>query len=405
MLALSETHGRADQPSVLPHLDGYKVFNTERSGADKGGGGLSIVYKDTLVSHQWLPSVQPEHEYVKNERQWLLLNSQTGSKIAFLHCYIACQNFSSDNFIEWNQDLFKLITVEAIQLRRQGFTVVSMGDFNTRVGQIPGLEGNKPDTNRNFPMFMTFITEVNLFILNTLPTSKGLFTRFMGGHNGSEGASLLDYGLIDGDHVGSVSSFVIDAQARFACGSDHALLECEIISDSPHHIHWDFHDVLQYNFTESSDFSGYQTHLDEAISTISVAEFAKLGSPDMLSHLCGSYSSSAKKAFGLKMRGRRKQGKRLPQEILNKIHLKNHMARSINLARLNQPALYTDTKEQELLSLKLEIKNSISDFKLKKRQRLRSKLLKADPSRKRFWRFLKNQVKAAGQISALYKVG
>lgn len=404
MLALSETHCRADQPSVLPPIPGYTIFNTERSGADKGGGGLSIVYRDSLVAHQWLPSVLPEYEFVKNERQWLLLNSQAGSKCAFLHCYIACQSFTSDSFIEWNESLFKLITSEAIQLRRQGFAVVSMGDFNTRVGQLNGLEGNKPDTNRNFPMFMTFISEVNLFILNTLPLSKGLFTRFMGGHNDPEGASLLDYGLIDGDHVGNVCSFAIDDQARFDCGSDHALLECEILLDSQRQVQWAFHDVLQYNFNDNSDFSCYQKHLDDAVSSLSLTEFSKLDSAEMLSHLCESYSSSAKKAFGLKMKGKRKQRTSLPKDIISKIQVKNYLSRSINSAFLNQSPQYTADQEQELATLKMEIRNSISDFKLKKRHRLRSKLLRADPTRKRFWRFLKNQIKAAGQITALYKV-
>ena len=404
MLALSETHCRADQPSVLPPIPGYTIFNTERSGADKGGGGLSIVYRNTLVAHQWLPSVSPEHEFVKNERQWLLLNIQAGSKCAFLHCYIACQNYSSDSFIEWNENLFRLITKEAIQLRRQGFTVISMGDFNTRVGQLNGLEGNKPDTNRNFPMFMTFVAEVNLFILNTLPTTKGLFTRFMGGHNDPDGASLLDYGLIDGDHVGNVCSFAIDDQVRFDCGSDHALLECEIFMDSSRKINWSFHEVLQYNFNDNSDFSSYQRHLNETVSALSMTEFSKLESKEMLSHLCDSYTSSAKKAFGLKFKGKRKQRTSLPKEIISKIQIKNHMSRTINSALLNQPSQVTEDQEQELVALKLEIKNSINDFKLRKRHRLRSRLLRADPTRKRFWRFLKNQIKAAGQITALYKV-
>ena len=297
-----------------------------------------------------------------------------------------------------------MITMEAIKLRRQGFSVISMGDFNTRVGQIPGLEGNKPDTNRNFPMFMTFITEVNLFILNTLPISKGVFTRFMDGHNGPAGASLLDYGLIDGDHVGNVTSFVIDDQARFDCGSDHALLECEILLDSSPHLNWAFHDVLKYNYNDSSDFTDYKKHLDEAVSSVTLTEFTNMNSPEMLSHLCGSYRSAAKLSFGLKTHRKKKQGVTLPREIITKIQFKNHLARSINSARMSQPLSNTDQLEQELSALKLEIKNSISDFKLKKRQRLRSKLLKADPSRKRFWRFLKSQIKEAGQISALYKV-
>ena len=40
-----------------------------------------------------------------------------------------------------------------------------MGDFNTRVGNMAGLEGNTPDTNNNYPMFMNFIAEVNMTII------------------------------------------------------------------------------------------------------------------------------------------------------------------------------------------------------------------------------------------------
>ena len=105
---------------------------------------------------------------------------------------------------------------------------LAMGDFNTRVGEIPGLEGNTPDTNKNLPMFMNLVSQVNMTIINTLPISKGLFTRFMD-NSGSKGSmSLLDYGLVDNDNVSNVTSFVIDEDARFSCGSDHALLECDI---------------------------------------------------------------------------------------------------------------------------------------------------------------------------------
>ena len=49
-----------------------------------------------------------------------------------------------------------------------------MRDFNTRVGELPGLEGNTKDTNNNYPMFMTFIQQVNMTIINTLPITKGI---------------------------------------------------------------------------------------------------------------------------------------------------------------------------------------------------------------------------------------
>ena len=56
--------------------------------------------------------------------------------------------------------------------------------------------------------------------------------------NGS--ASLLDYGLIDAGNVSNITSFVIDEQARYACGSDHALLECELQYSAKRVIKWKF---------------------------------------------------------------------------------------------------------------------------------------------------------------------
>ena len=136
---MSETHGRADQPSIITPMDGYTAWSVERSGSDKAGGGLVLLYKESLVAHQWCPMVPPEMEYVKNERQWLLLNNQTGDRCAFLHCYVACQNFASDDFVQWNEDLFHLLTKEAISLRRQAFMVIAMGDFIHELVRFLGL--------------------------------------------------------------------------------------------------------------------------------------------------------------------------------------------------------------------------------------------------------------------------
>ena len=225
---MSETFGRADQPSRVDAKAGYLTWNTERSGSDKGGGGLTMYYRDSLKAHQWSPSVPANLEYIMNERQWLLVDGHK-EKCAFLHVYIACQSTSSDNFLKWNEDLFFLITQEALQLRERGFLVLAMGDFNSRVGQIPGLENNTPDTNRNTPMFLNFLNQINLLIINTLPLSRGLFSRFMNSTGRPGTRSLLDYGLIDGEHSNTVTSFVIDEDARHDAGSDHALLECTLL--------------------------------------------------------------------------------------------------------------------------------------------------------------------------------
>ena len=182
-----------------------------------------------------------------------------------------------------------------------------MGDFNSKVGKIPGLEANNPQTNKNQPLFMNFISEVNLFIINTLPLSKGLFTRFMSNSSHPDSKSLLDYGLTDGDHVHTVSSFVIDESARYDCGSDHALLECEVVFGSTPHVTWAFTEVLQYDFKDDSDFTGFQTTLDQKLSSISLPSFSKLKTLEMLPHITESIKSSALHTFGLKIKNTAKR--------------------------------------------------------------------------------------------------
>ena len=253
-------------------------------------------------------------------------------------------------------------------------------------------------------MFQTFVSEVNLFILNTLPTSKGVFTRFMGDGNQPDTSSLLDYGLIDSDHVNSCTSFTIDDQARFDCGSDHALLECDIVMGRSPRTTWSYHDVLQYNYNDNTDFTAYKQALDINMSDVSLTNFTDLKSDEMLNHISKNLNLSAKQVFGLKVKKGKGSCKRLPKNIVSMIKTKNNLSK---LLRVSPPPLREDREqmELELQAMKLKIKDSIADIKFKKRAHLRSKLLRADPSRKRFWRFLKSQIKAAGVITAVYKVG
>ena len=218
--------GRADQPSSVINIAGYaEPWKTERSGNDKGGGGLIIYYKENLKVHRHEPIVPTDLRHVQNERQWLLITGG-GNKCAFLHVYMACQTSRNDDYLQWNDNLFSLLKQEAQGLKRQGFMILAMGDFNSRCGRIEGLESNTADMNNNSVMFFNFLEETNLLIINSLPIARGLFTRFMYGPDHQRSCSLLDYGLIDQDYSDTVTSFVIDSDARFKAGSDYALLEC-----------------------------------------------------------------------------------------------------------------------------------------------------------------------------------
>ena len=369
----------------------------------KAGGGLCLYYHDSLRAHCWSPSVPTDMQLVEKERQWLLFDGV--EKLALLHVYIACQTSQNDGFIEWNEQLFSLITAETIRLRREGFTVMALGDFNTRVGQIPGLEANHPSTNKNTSRFLDFITEANLVIINTLPVSHGLFSRFMG--DSSENGVLLDYGLIDSDHVRNITSFIIDEKARYDAGTDHALLVATLVFSAKTRLSWCQKDAIRYDFCHGSSFATFQDNLDKNVCSIPHSYFSSLSTSEMLPHLIHSLNESGKQAFGIKLKKIRK-GRKLPKSLILAIKAKNRLAAEVAEAHEAHPPLAPELLQQlknKLIVSKLELKDMISDFKLTRVHHIRSKVLRHDPTRRKFWRFLSSQIKAAGTISGLYDSG
>ena len=90
-----------------------------------------------------------------------------------------------------------------------------------------------------------------------LGTPWGLFTRFLNCNEGGS-KSILDYGLVDSSHLNYVTSFTIDKEARFDCGSDHALLVADVRYGRKNSITWRYNDALQFNITPSTNFKAYQ---------------------------------------------------------------------------------------------------------------------------------------------------
>ena len=66
-----------------------------------------------------------------------------------------------------------------------------------------------------------------------------------------------------------------------------------------------------------------------------------------------------------------------------------------------QQAFLENDRSADLLKLKLidmkhEVDNMFADIRLRKRTKLRSRLLKEDKSRKKFWQFVKSQAQMEG---------
>ena len=120
----------------------------------------------------------------------------------------------------------------------------------------------------------------------------------------------------------------------------------------------------------------------------------------MLPHISETINQSALKCFGLKVK-KKKRGKKLPRHVIDLINAKNVLAKDLaNKISLLDPK-EAKQLQADLPSLKTKIKDAKADILLGRRNRIRAKLLLADPTRKRFWRFLKSQIKAAGHITAL----
>ena len=105
--------------------------------------------------------------------------------------------------------------------------MVSMGDFNSKIGRIEGLEFNNPILNENEASFTRFVGDHGLVIVNTLPFATKKFTRFP--YWGDDRAkSVLDYALVDSNFISNVSRFVVVEPPRFDFELDHVLIECNV---------------------------------------------------------------------------------------------------------------------------------------------------------------------------------
>ena len=120
----------------------------------------------------------------------------------------------------------------------------------------------------------------------------------------------------------------------------------------------------------------------------------------MLPHITESLNKSAVKSFGLNIK-KKKSGRKLPRTLIQLIETKNSVAKRLFNESDTLDPLEVEKLQAELKNLKQNVHDSKADLLLNRRYRLRSKLLLADPTRKKFWRFLKSQSKATGNISAL----
>ena len=400
--ALSETHFRADVPRSRYDIAGYRSWHTDRSGQDKGGGGLTLYYREDLRAHCHLPNVAPEHQYVSNERQWLLLEGGR-RRVALLSTYMACVS-SQNDYITWNTDLYTMMTMEARHLRTKGFAIIGFGDFNAKIGRVPGMDDNCPNLNANSPLFKDFTDSLDLIIMNTLPICKGLFTHFTERPGTPFSKSVIDFGLVDGDIASMVTSFVIDSDARIKCGTDHSLLKATFSFTYCPTVSTQHKDVLSFDMSDPNQKEKYCRDLDKRIQGMPFHQFQTSSSAEQLQHLTTSALASCRDHFQTKPKKSSKRRNQLPATVITAIKTRDKLREELNALTdpdTGDPQLAI-ILEQKYQQHKTKVTDLVHDIRLKRRTRLRARLLTGDATRRKFWDFVKHHYKSLQNINAAY---
>jgi len=104
-----------------------------------------------------------------------------------------------------------------------------MGDFNSRVGSVPGqgITGNSSDITKNGERFIAFLNGGNFTHINgQSDLTTGLWTR-----QRANSRSVLDYAVISSEHLHTVRNLFIDDHGLYSGGSDHNFLFLSLMDE------------------------------------------------------------------------------------------------------------------------------------------------------------------------------
>ena len=322
---------------------------------------------------------------------------------------MACSSTGPHDHQQWNTDLYDMMIHEAAVLRRLGFAIVALGDYNAKVGKIPGMDGNHPNLNSNSHLFSAFVKSLNLTILNTLPISEGLFTHFVEREGLDFSESVLDYGLADPDLSTFITSFIIDSDARVDCGTDHALISTTFeFNGSKIAQRTVKSDIIKFKLPLDKDYSCFDKHFTEHPQLPAVGVFNSLSVEEMASILTTVLFDACHKSFHMPEKNKRPKRRHwLPPDIVKQIKIRRIF--QTKLCRLQtekrgdklfSPVL---SKLEALLYIqRSKVRVLLSEFKQRRAARVRNRLLKNETKLGNFWKFLRHHCRSTQQLSASY---
>ena len=422
LVFLLETKRRDDEVNELLELPGYKSIESLRSSenGDKMGGGIAVLckLKEGLVFKSYDPDISDKQSaFVRKERQWVTVESES-RKTAVCGLYLGCQN-SGDTHGVWNDLIYNQVQIEIVSLRKQGYRIVLLGDFNGHIGSVlgQGIPGNHSEINTNGWRLLSFLKNADLVHINgavanpgdwTSKLTKGLWTRQRGGRS-----TILDYGVVSKEHVDTVVKMEVDDEGKLPCGnSDHnwllLIVKDNFVKQNRKMVVDEIKEV--WNISEESDWKPFTAYIESQIQSIDESTITKHANC-----LSGALLNGLKSVFGLKKIKAQTKRVALPNGIVQELKIKKELKQKFLKAQKE----YSDkcaisvekmTRPESLISLEEKVKdqnqrvdNLTSVFKKMRRKEAAYKCRgNSIKSRKNFWRYVSGKSKKTSGKSALY---
>lgn len=415
MCILLETKRRIEEDDDSLAIPGYDLTEVRRSdmAGDKGGGGICFYMRkaDGLLFGDYDPDIlDPDHAFVRNERVWKTVESLHG-KTAVCAVYAGFQA-PDDRNQYWNDSLYSVLRTEVADLRKRGFRVVLMGDFNGHVGNCPngGIVGNNADVNRNGTRFLNFLLDCKCIHLNGVSDLvTGLWTRQRGGVS-----SILDYAAISMEHASSVLSMYIDDRGVYGGASDHNWIFLDL-SDKfvkKGRVNKVLKKKQSWKISETQDWSGFKSTVDALVD----ANDMSVDSNTLAHQVSEMLIEAGHINIGLKkscLSGRSMASLSLPRGVVDALQLRRHLesnwktkmsSYSSLVPTMRTVALKDEVTEAEKLFLdqKLAVNNLFSVASTSERTGLLKRCQGGSASAlKCFWSHLTKGVSQSSDITAV----
>ena len=402
---LLETKRREEEIGSNVEIPDYTLHEVRRSDAagDKGGGGLAVYTRqvDGLVFQEYSPAIiDKDSHFVRNERIWITTESLS-FKSAVCGAYFGCQQPDNRNE-RWNSAIYAVIHEEAMVLKRQGYRVTILADFNGHIGcqEGVGIIGNNPDINPNGQLLIDFIQGGGFKHVNgEQHLTTGLWTRQRG-----TSRSILDLALVCEEDLCKVGNLKIDDKGEYGGSSDHNWLFLTLKDSFVRKRR-----ILNLPVKKSgwkiqpeTDWTPFQELTRDILSRKRMND---MNEEQLAALISGTLIEAGTKTIGLKNTNTGKsKPKNLPTFLVHEFQLKRKFEKEWKSASTSSSSSPAELKslEEKFIAQKTKVNESLFLFSTKDRGKvMRECSGNTTTARKNFWQHVSSKVKESSVINGV----